>query len=77
MTCSTQGECRHDARRCAHRHRHYYVDDVGDVVTELADEGTDRVISTISYTLGENVENLTLRAAKPSVARATRSTTSS
>ena len=38
----------------------YYVDNVGDVVAELADEGTDRVISTISYTLGDNVENLTL-----------------
>ena len=38
----------------------YRVDDAGDVVTELADEGADRVISTISYTLGDNVENLTL-----------------
>jgi Ca2+-binding RTX toxin-like protein len=38
----------------------FYVDDVGDAVTELADEGTDRVISTISYALGDNVENLTL-----------------
>jgi len=38
----------------------YYVDNVGDVVTELAGEGTDRVISTIGYTLGDNVENLTL-----------------
>ncbi|MBI4989894.1 MAG: putative Ig domain-containing protein, partial [Rhodocyclales bacterium] len=38
----------------------YYVDAAGDTVTELADEGTDRVISTISYTLGDNLENLTL-----------------
>ena len=38
----------------------YYVDDTGDTVTELADEGADRVISTVSYTLGDNVENLTL-----------------
>ena len=38
----------------------YYVDSAGDSVTELADEGTDRVISTISYTLGDNLENLTL-----------------
>ncbi len=38
----------------------YYVDDAGDVVVELADEGTDRVISTVSYVLGDNVENLTL-----------------
>jgi Ca2+-binding RTX toxin-like protein len=38
----------------------YYVDDSGDVVIELVGEGTDRVISTISTTLSENVENLTL-----------------
>ncbi len=38
----------------------YHVDDVGDAVTEQADEGTDRVISHISYTLGDNIENLTL-----------------
>ena len=38
----------------------YYVDDAGDSVAELADEGTDRVISTVTYTLGDNVENLTL-----------------
>lgn len=44
----------------------YYVDDAGDAVTELADEGTDRVISTISYTLGDHVENLTLSGAEAS-----------
>ncbi|HEX8574354.1 MAG TPA: M10 family metallopeptidase C-terminal domain-containing protein [Allosphingosinicella sp.] len=38
----------------------YIVDDSGDIVTELADEGTDAVESSISYTLGANVENLTL-----------------
>ncbi len=38
----------------------YYVDNVGDVVTELAAEGTDTVQSSISYTLGSNVENLVL-----------------
>ena len=38
----------------------YTVDNVGDVVTELANEGIDRVKSYISYTLGNNVENLTL-----------------
>ena len=32
----------------------------GDVVTEAADEGTDTVQSSVSYTLGANVENLTL-----------------
>jgi Ca2+-binding RTX toxin-like protein len=38
----------------------YTVDNIGDVVTELANEGTDRVKSYINYTLGANVENLTL-----------------
>jgi Ca2+-binding RTX toxin-like protein len=38
----------------------YIVDDAGDVVTELAGEGTDEVRTTLgSYTLGDNVENLT------------------
>jgi Ca2+-binding RTX toxin-like protein len=38
----------------------YYVDNVGDAVTENAAEGTDAVFSTISYTLGAEVEKLTL-----------------
>ena len=38
----------------------YYVDNVGDQAIELAGEGTDTVNSTISYTLGTNLENLTL-----------------
>ncbi len=39
----------------------YVVDDVGDVVTELAGGGTaDRVESEIDYTLGAEVENLDL-----------------
>ena len=38
----------------------YTVDNTGDVVTENAGEGTDSVQSSITYTLGANVENLTL-----------------
>jgi Ca2+-binding RTX toxin-like protein len=38
----------------------YFVDNVGDVVTEVASEGIDTVQSTITYTLADNVENLTL-----------------
>lgn len=38
----------------------YYVDNVGDIVTENADEGTDTIYSCISYTLGANLENLGL-----------------
>jgi trimeric autotransporter adhesin len=38
----------------------YMVDNTGDVVTENASEGTDLVESAVTYTLGANVENLTL-----------------
>ena len=38
----------------------YYVDNVGDTVTENAGEGTDILISSVSYTLSSNVENMIL-----------------
>jgi Ca2+-binding RTX toxin-like protein len=38
----------------------YVVDDAGDVVTENANEGSDTVQSTVTFTLSANVENLTL-----------------
>ncbi|WP_376962659.1 calcium-binding protein [Azospirillum sp. A26] len=38
----------------------YVVDNAGDVVTELVGEGIDTVNASISWTLGVNVENLTL-----------------
>jgi len=39
----------------------YVVDNTGDIVTEHANEGTlDSVTSSVSYTLGANVENLLL-----------------
>ncbi|MDR0775586.1 MAG: putative Ig domain-containing protein [Azonexus sp.] len=38
----------------------YVVDDIGDIVIELADEGIDTVRASIDYALGANVENLIL-----------------
>ncbi|HEX8640075.1 MAG TPA: hypothetical protein VF704_02850 [Allosphingosinicella sp.] len=38
----------------------YRVDDAGDSITENDEGGTERVFSSISYRLGENLENLTL-----------------
>ena len=38
----------------------YLVDDIGDLVTEAISEGTDTVLSGITYSLTSNVENLIL-----------------
>ena len=38
----------------------YYVDNGGDVVREEAGEGKDTVLSSVTYTLGENIEDLAL-----------------
>ena len=38
----------------------YVVDVDADVVTEALNAGTDTVVTSLNYTLGENVENLTL-----------------
>ena len=40
---------------------HYVIDNAGDVAIEGAGEGTDHIESTASFTLGDNVENLTLQ----------------
>jgi Ca2+-binding RTX toxin-like protein len=41
----------------------YHVDAAADVVQELAGEGTDTVIASADYTLGDNVESLVLTGA--------------
>jgi len=38
----------------------YVVDSAADIVIENASQGTDLVQSSVTYTLGDNVENLTL-----------------
>ena len=56
----------------------YWVEDAGDVVTELADQGTDKIYFTGSYQLllAANVENLDMsNAVAQSTAPATASTT--
>lgn len=35
----------------------YVVDNYGDIVVELADEGRDKVVTTLSYALGANIED--------------------
>ena len=40
----------------------YFVDNAGDAITETANAGKDTVLSSINYTLADNVENLKLLA---------------
>ncbi|WP_353931255.1 DUF4347 domain-containing protein [Okeanomitos corallinicola TIOX110] len=39
----------------------FYVDNIGDIIIENLNEGTDSVFTTESYTLADNLENLTLQ----------------
>lgn len=41
----------------------FYVDNFADSVIENADEGNDRVYTTVSYAVGDNIEKLTLSGA--------------
>ena len=45
----------------------YWVDNAGDRVIELANEGIDKVFTTISYTLTDNVEDLALQEIASSI----------
>ena len=39
----------------------YHVENIGDIVVETSEDSNDTVISDINYTLGNNLDNLTLR----------------
>ncbi|MGE5564332.1 MAG: tail fiber protein [Bacillota bacterium] len=54
------GQAGNDAMAGGAGNDSYGVDTIGDTVTESGGNGTDTVNSTISWTLGANVENLTL-----------------
>ncbi|BBD63171.1 YD repeat-containing protein (plasmid) [Nostoc sp. HK-01] len=41
----------------------YYVDSINDQIVELANEGTDTVRTSVTWTLGDNLENLILTGA--------------
>jgi Ca2+-binding RTX toxin-like protein len=45
----------------------YIVDNINDKVIELANEGTDLVQSSVTYTLSDNIENLTLVGATAAI----------
>jgi Ca2+-binding RTX toxin-like protein len=43
----------------------YFVNEIGDIISEDANQGLDQVESSISFTLGQNIENLTLVGSAP------------
>jgi trimeric autotransporter adhesin len=45
----------------------YYVDNVGDQVLESAGEGIDYVYSSVTFTLGANIENLNLNGSQAAI----------
>ncbi len=47
----------------------YLVDNAGDTIVENANEGTDTAVAAASYTLGANIENLTLALGTGAVLR--------
>jgi Ca2+-binding RTX toxin-like protein len=47
----------------------YVVDNAGDVINERVDEGADWVTSSVSWTLGDNLENLVLSGSSSLVGR--------
>lgn len=58
------GQAGADIMRGAGGNDTYIVDNVGDVVIEGLNQGADRVLSQVSYTLSENVETLQLSTSK-------------
>lgn len=50
-----------DAMRGGSGNDIYYVDDADDIITEVADEGADKVFAAVSYDLEDNIETLYLR----------------
>ncbi len=49
-----------DALRGGNGDDTFYVDNIGDTVTEYVNQGTDSVVSAVSFSLGSGVENLAL-----------------